>query len=97
MSNFDQIATVHKLTVVRKVDEHDSEFDVYLCEDQLGNEWALSKEGEPEYAEWGVYNYIVRNDVFMITTPVSLPCMTWELVELPKDYKGELQVGMSLN
>ncbi|WP_177247265.1 hypothetical protein [Citrobacter freundii] len=53
MSNFDQIATVHKLTVVRKVDKHDSEFDVYLCEDHLGNEWALSKEGEPEYAEWG--------------------------------------------
>ncbi|ENM3813312.1 MULTISPECIES: hypothetical protein [Gammaproteobacteria] len=97
MSNFDQIATAHKLTVVRKVDKHDSEFDVYLCEDHLGNEWALSKEGEPEYAEWGVYNYIVRNDVFMITTPVSLPCMTWVLVELPKDYKGELQVGMSIN
>ncbi|WP_249554565.1 hypothetical protein [Shewanella sp. 8A] len=59
MSNFDQIATVHKLTVVRKVDEHDSEFNVYLCKDQLGNEWALSKEGEPEYAEWGVYNVCV--------------------------------------
>ncbi|MGD6739890.1 hypothetical protein ACP5PY_27615 [Photobacterium leiognathi subsp. mandapamensis] len=63
MSKFDQIATVHKLTVVKQADEHDSEFDVYLCEDQFGNEWALSKEGEPEYAEWGVYNYIVRNNV----------------------------------
>ncbi|AVF73984.1 hypothetical protein DI392_13215 [Vibrio albus] len=96
MSKFDQIATVHKLTVVKQADEHDSEFDVYLCEDQFGNEWALSKEGEPEYAEWGVYNYIVRNNVCMITTPVSTPCMSWELADLPKDYKGELQVGMSI-
>ncbi|MCV3264929.1 hypothetical protein OGZ01_30505 (plasmid) [Vibrio harveyi] len=53
MSKFDQIATVHKLTVVKQADEHDSEFDVYLCEDQFGNEWALSKEGEPEYARVG--------------------------------------------
>lgn len=88
--------TLRKLTVFKKADVRNSEFDVYLCKDQLGNEWALSKAGEPEFAEWGVYNYIVRNDVCMITTLVSLFNTNWEIVELPKDYKGELQVGMSI-
>lgn len=97
MSIFDKKATVHKLSVVKKADEHDSKFDVYLCKDQFGNEWALSKEGEPEYAEWGIYNYIVRDGVLLTTTLVSTPCMKWELSELPKGYKGELQVGMSIN
>lgn len=41
MLNFDKVATVHKLSVVKKADEHDSEFDVYLCEDQFGNEWCI--------------------------------------------------------
>jgi hypothetical protein len=96
MSIFASIETIHTLTVVKEADKHDSEFPVYLCEDQFGNEWALSKEGEPEYAEWGVYNYIVRNDVCMITSPVSMPSMKWEIAVLPDDYQGELQVGMSI-
>ena len=33
--------------------------NLMLCIDQFGNEIVLAKEGEPAFAEWGAYNYIL--------------------------------------
>jgi len=65
--------------------------NMMLCKDQFGNDMALSKEGEPDYADWGVYNFIDINGQTEVTT--TLP-FVWVLDELPTSYTGELSVGM---
>ena len=68
------------------------EENMMLCIDQFDNEMVLTKDGEPAYAEWEVYNYVEHCDTTMITTP--LPFL-WKLSELPFGYEGELFVGMT--
>ena len=65
--------------------------NMMLCIDQFGNEIALSKEGEINYADWGAYNYIAVEGRTETTT--ALP-FVWMIEELPSNYEGELSVGM---
>ncbi|MFD3435466.1 hypothetical protein [Alteromonas macleodii] len=65
--------------------------NMMLCIDQFGNELALAKEGEPDYADWGAYNFIDVKGTTEVTTPLNF---VWKIEELPSNYSGELSVGM---